>query len=1007
MAKGLSAFILAVIWSIVLCSANLSAANKLYDTLEEKWDPEALGNHRAVVTVDKAAEIAAVRIEWRRPDTEPENKGIIVIDERTGKAIDNVLAVSVNREAGKFLFQPRSGEGRYFFYYMPYELTGTYYPKVEYNEPDYGSHGDWLKDAALDQDQLNKLFEQSPKAEVIRIESINEFSDFVPMEMIATTAETEELISQNLQKDFLLFPESRLNPIRMKHDLPLKWIEPGPSNIFQGNARKGEFYVFQIGLFAARKSVDRVQVEFSGLMDPTNEKAVPATAFSSFNTGGISWDGSRFAKNISVEKGDIQPLWIGVQIPKDIEAGTYNSDITVKAGGESQSMELELEVSSETAPNAGDDEPWLQSRLRWLNSRIALDDEIFEPYKPVSVDGRTVSILGRKMTIADDGLLASIDSHFTPEVTGISTEATKVLDKPLKLVLENQDANIMQLESSDITIDKVGPGTVKWTAASSAGPLEVICNAVAEFDGFVGYSLEISSSETVSLKDIRLQIPMSPTASKYMMGLGRKGGFAPDEYSWKWAVEKNQDGAWIGGVNAGLQFSLRDENYRRPLNTNFYQLNPLLMPKSWDNDGKGGCELRRDDDGGITVTAYSGPRTIQPGEKLYYNFNLLITPFKPIDMRSVWNTRFYHSYKPIDQIAEVGANTVNIHHATPINPYINYPFIRPEQMKDYIDQAHKRDMRVKIYYTVRELANRAAELFALRSLGDEIFSSGPGGGYSWLQEHLREDYIAGWYVDRYRDASVVNSGTSRWHNYYLEGLNWLTKNVGIDGIYIDDLAFDRTVMKRLRKILERNRPDPMIDLHSANQFNPRDGFANSANLYLEHFPYIDRLWFGEYFEYDLGPDYWLVEVSGIPFGLTGEMLQDGGNPWRGMIYGMTARAPRNEYPKRLWKVWDEFGIQDSRMLGYWSDNCPVRTSRPDVAVSAFVKEGETMIALASWADEDVKVQLQIDWDELGLDKDRSKLYAKTIEGFQPQKVFRPDEAITVPAGKGWLLGIRE
>ncbi|GAG80099.1 unnamed protein product, partial [marine sediment metagenome] len=36
-----------------------------------------------------------------------------------------------------------------------------------------------------------------------------------------------------------------------------------------------------------------------------------------------------------------------------------------------------------------------------------------------------------------------------------------------------------------------------------------------------------------------------------------------------------------------------------------------------------------------------------------------------------------------------------------------YPFLRPEKMKAYIDKAHARDMKVKIYYTVRELSNRA------------------------------------------------------------------------------------------------------------------------------------------------------------------------------------------------------------------------------------------------------------------------------------------------------------
>lgn len=132
-----------------------------------------------------------------------------------------------------------------------------------------------------------------------------------------------------------------------------------------------------------------------------------------------------------------------------------------------------------------------------------------------------------------------------------------------------------------------------------------------------------------------------------------------------------------------------------------------------------------------------------------------------------------------------------------------------------------------------------------------------------------------------KNAAVINSGVSCWHNYYIEGLNWLVEHVGINGLYIDDVAFVRITMKRVRKILDRGQPEALIDLHSANQFNVCDGFANSANLYLEHFPYINRLWFGEFFDYNASPDFWMVEMAGIPFGVMGEMLQDGGNPWRG------------------------------------------------------------------------------------------------------------------------------
>jgi hypothetical protein len=73
------------------------------------------------------------------------------------------------------------------------------------------------------------------------------------------------------------------------------------------------------------------------------------------------------------------------------------------------------------------------------------------------------------------------------------------------------------------------------------------------------------------------------------LALGKKVDLRPDTVKWKWEVAtKNQDGAWVGEVNAGLQYSLRDENYVRPLNTNFYLQKPLILPTSWGNGGKGG-----------------------------------------------------------------------------------------------------------------------------------------------------------------------------------------------------------------------------------------------------------------------------------------------------------------------------------------------------------------------------------------------------------------------------------
>jgi hypothetical protein len=247
---------------------------------------------------------------------------------------------------------------------------------------------------------------------------------------------------------------------------------------------------------------------------------------------------------------------------------------------------------------------------------------------------------------------------------------------------------------------------------------------------------------------------------------------------------------------------------------------------------------------------------------------------------------------------------------------------------------------------------------------------------------------------------------SRWHNYYVEGMNWLVQKVGIDGIYLDDVAFDRITMKRIKRVLTQHDHPGIIDLHSANQYNKSDGFNNSANLYMEHFPYLNRLWFGEYFDYEKsGPDFYLTEVSGIPFGLMGEMLQDGGNAWRGMLYGMTNRMPwsDNADPRPIWKVWDEFGMKGSQMIGYWVEGNPVRTDHPAVLATVYRQPGKVMIALASWADQDTVVHLKIDWKALGIDPGKVKLRAPGMKGFQEEKVFGVEDGIPVGRGKGWLL----
>jgi hypothetical protein len=973
-----------------------------------QWNPDSLGNHRVVVHVSGAARAVRVHLPWRRPDARPEAVEIIVMS-AGGTRILNLYRHSITRESGDLAFQPLDGPGDYYLYYLPYRGSITSnYPQIFYPAPTSTADQAWLASATTTWATL-------PVATAVAIESVDEFNSFSPMQVIATAAETQALVASRAGALFILFPEDRTRAIRMRNDLPASWTAPTAPRRVTGKAMRGEWYAFQVGVYASRQALDSIRATFTALRGPGT---IAATAFTCVNLDGIDWRGRPFTRNVTVARGEVYPLWCGVQVPKDAKPGSYAGTIAVHARAAANSrltthdLQVSLTILPDTISASGDDQPWRLSRLRWLNSTLYQDDGLVPPYTAISLTGSgstlnsqpsTLNILGRELTLASTGLPESIRSYYTPAMTTIGTSPRELLARPLSLNVEDAHGALLPWKSGPLTFTKQTEGDAAWTVTSTSGALTLELTAQLDFDGTLEYQAALSSARNVNLADVRLDIPMANDAVRYFMGMNLKGGRRPASYDWKWEVTRNQDAAWLGDVNGGIQFTLKDDHsYIRPLNTNFYQQKPLVLPVSWANLGRGGCRFA--EMGAVYgTTCFSGPRTLLAGDTLHYDFRLMITPFHPIDPAQHWKERYFHAYVPLDSVAKMGANVINVHHATPINPFINYPFLRPDTMRAYIDSAHARQMKVKIYYTVRELTNRAPELWTLRTLNDEVLADGPGGGWSWLQEHVGGSYLAGWFVPGISDAALVTSGVSRWHNFYVEGLDWLARNEGLDGLYLDDVAFDRATMMRARKALERNRPGSLIDLHSANQYNPRDGFASSANLYLEHFPFIDRLWFGEYFDYDSPPDYWLVEISGIPFGLMGEMLQDGGNPWRGMLFGMTNRLPWSGDPRPIWKEWDSFGIEDTKMIGWWVPNPPVTTDRSDVLVTTYAGSGKALLAIASWAPDTVNVSLNVDWKALGLDSTRVTITAPAIDSFQVARTFKPGEPISVAPARGWLL----
>ncbi len=953
----------------------------LFRVAAQPWAVDGLGNHRALVRVKRPSASTIAVLPWRRADLRAEEKQVIVLDP-DGRPVENVSVSGIHAEFSYVCFDSREGAGVYQIYYLPHKYRRKWgdarygKPWNDYFPAIYTPDPTWLEYIRV---------RKNVSTELIAFESRTRFDFFTPMGLIATQVETQRLRKKYKQNPVVI-PEDRAYPIRLRKHLPAKWGLAGeiPSQ-FSGQASRYEYYTWQLGIWAAHGAIEGLKLEFSDLR--CGEAVIPAKELTCFNQEGVNWDGTPFEKTISVPDDQVQALWCGVQIPRNAATGTYTGTVTVTAAGVApQTIPIHIKVDEKILADRGDGDLWRHSRLRWLNSQIGVDDKPVAPYAAMQLDGRRITLAGKQLELGEDGL-----------INNVSADGKKLFTTPLQFSVQTQQG-APQWSAPELQIKQDDTGLVTWSSLQQSEGLTLRCEARAEYDGYVNYKLTLSSKQDISVTDTTLSASYTPASSPYFMGLGYSGGATPAQHTWSW--DGPSDSYWIGGALLGAHVEFRGGSYHGPLLADY---KPAPAPQ-WFNAGKGRVSLVQD--ATLTrVSASTGSYSLAAGQSITYEFSYLLTPVKKLDTKHHFSQRYFHSHsEKFDAAAKEGANIANIHHSRSLNPVINYPFIVQEPLKKFIKQQHAQDRKVKLYYTIRELSNYCAEIHALMSLNGEIFADGRGYGTPWHMEHLIEGYRPAWYTELPNDeadAALVLSGFSRWINYYLEGLRWMFENYEIDGIYMDDVSFDRNVMKRMRKIMAQYRPEALIDLHSNTNYS-----KGAMHQYTDFFPYVDRLWFGEHFKYEqMNADEWFVTFSGIPMGLMSEMLQGGGNRYLGMVYGATGRHSYSQFnPAPIWALWESFGIGDAQMVGYWSDAPAAISSHPDIKATAFIKKGEkTLIALGNFSHDAHETTLTLDWKALGLDPAKVRVHMPAIEDFQEAQTVDLKQPLKIKGQEGVIL----
>ena len=817
-------------------------------------------------------------------------------------------------------------------------------------------------------------------------DDFNAFSDMELLATAGEVAETTAaLVALSPAPVVGVFPEAADRSVRVLDlqagvALPARWAlggaGPQPRSVpaFSGAAAPGQWLALQLGLWAYAGSIANVTLVASALVAPGGA-TIPATAITCINLGGIDISGAPFVNNAyGLAAGAVGSLWVGVAVPAAAALGAYAGTLTLSARGSGApvTVALTVTVSGAPVPRGGADNIQSMARLAWLDSQLGLEDTVPPPYVPVGASGGAagaplvVTALRKVITLGDDGLPVSAAIAFDRVRRGAPTTTThELLDSPVAFTLHGADGAALPARvTAPAALTAQTQSQLGWSAAwavnaPGGATVDVALVGTLDFSSISTFAVTLTNggAAAAALGDVRLTVPVSQALRGYIVGMSNSGanGAPYTDRQWRWVNHTGSNKVWVGRPEAGILVDLKGDGpaWDSPMFNIDYATIPFIPP-TWGGvaaaEGAYGANITNG-----TVLAFSGPRTLAQGASVVFRFALAFTPSRAVDWTKHWATRTqqlgydvpYSS--PAANYAK-GVSVVTLHQGTPgivngslINPYINYPFLNDTVplLTNFTAQANALGMATKFYYTVRELSSRAPEMFAWHAMQGEVVTDqdpwvivqdgyahdwNTHGGSAFLHQHMVSSYGACWQQSLSNgetDPSVCVRGVSRIFNYYLNGLDWsFSQPPYINGIYYDGISFTHDAMVRIRRVADAAAAaagkgfPALLDLHTGRSGPPE------ICSYYSIYPLVDYVWDGEGYDFAGSPAYWLVEISAMLHGLTGDTLGSGeASVWRAMLFGMTQRDAVTS--QALWRAWDATGIaQATAVFGWWDMDGP-------------------------------------------------------------------------------------
>lgn len=629
-----------------------------------------------------------------------------------------------------------------------------------------------------------------------------------------------------------------------------------------------------------------------------------------------------------------------------------------------------------------------------------------KPFTPLRAeetdDGVRISVYGRTYTASSKSPFASINS-----------KGLELLYAPMRFVLR-EDGNDAIVDGGFTHFLMEGASDTEADILSTAESDQFILNLAThvEFDGCCDVSLTIAPrGRTVAqcygmeamkpykyhLDRLWIEIPLTKEAARYYQfyptlkdsDVLNSGG----ELSSSMALPHREQ-VMLTGEKAGLLFCSDSENGWLPLGR--------------DN----AIELLPNEDGAIlrirlidTEPPAWRDATIYRFDldPLTFRFGLMATPVKPMPEHP-FAERAVHidCYKKIpedycdflaspfgdtgvityDRLKDLGVNTLYIHEKwNDLQNSTRLTTKTARRLRTIIKECHERDIRVIPYF------------------GYEM---------STLAPYYREDHEESWRFDGplgragwYRQPAQRNTRICQNSDYakrFASEIDRLMTEYGFDGVYLDGTAHvwpcengmhgcgftdengvrhetypvwaTRERMKALAEVV-CEKHGGIINCHALSAFNlPALSFTTS-------------LWDGEIFQWgflhgkinSLPDGYFRALYTGRNIGIPIFLLTYLNPPLWDFHMALSTALPFGILPKvndageplemisKIWKIFDNFGVEDAEWLPYYGKEHPVKANTEKAKISTWKKDGRLLVVVAS-TDRDADISLSLSFEQM-------------------------------------------